>query len=91
MWFGQGFGYHVDNTTGIATGNEAESIYAVMSGTHINEGRCTGTRIVSVRTACVMGTLRPAVPSWLSALTIATFFVVHAYHLTLKAEPTGLR
>ena len=35
-----GPGYHVDNTTGIATGNEEESIYAVMSGTHINGGCC---------------------------------------------------
>ena len=26
MWFDPGFGYHVDNTTGIATGNEPESI-----------------------------------------------------------------
>ena len=30
--FDPGYGYHVDNTTGIATGNEEESIYAVMSG-----------------------------------------------------------
>ena len=40
MWFDPGFGYHVDNTTGIATGNEEESIYAVMSGTHVNGGCC---------------------------------------------------
>ena len=26
MWFDPGFGYHVDNTTGIATGNDPESI-----------------------------------------------------------------
>ena len=39
MWFDPGYGYHVDNTTGIAKGNQAESIYAVMSGTHYN-GRC---------------------------------------------------
>ena len=30
MWFDPGYGYHVDNTTGIATGNDPESIYAVM-------------------------------------------------------------
>ena len=36
MWFDPGFGYHVDKTTGIATGNDPESIYAVMSGTHFN-------------------------------------------------------
>jgi hypothetical protein len=39
MWFEPGYGYHVDKTTGIATGNDPESMYAVMSGTHFN-GRC---------------------------------------------------
>ena len=34
------FRYHVDNTTGVATGNDPESIYAVLSGTHINGGCC---------------------------------------------------
>ena len=29
MWFDPGFGMHVDNTTGIATGNDPETIYAV--------------------------------------------------------------
>lgn len=38
--FDPGFGYHVDKTTGIATGNDPESIYAVMSGTHYNGGCC---------------------------------------------------
>ena len=38
MWFDPGFGYHVDKTVGIATGNEPESIYAVFSGTHFNGG-----------------------------------------------------
>ena len=33
MYFDKGYGYHVDATTGIATGNDPESIYAVMSGT----------------------------------------------------------
>ena len=42
MWFDPGYGYHVDNTTGIATGNDPESIYAVMSGTHFNGGCCFG-------------------------------------------------
>ena len=32
-------GYHVDDTKGVAKGNEPESIYAVMSGTHFN-GQC---------------------------------------------------
>jgi len=40
MWFDPGFGYHVDKTVGIATGNEPESIYAVFSGTHYNGGCC---------------------------------------------------
>ena len=40
MWFDPGYGYHVDNTTNIATGNEPESIYAVLSGTHFNGGCC---------------------------------------------------
>lgn len=40
MWFDPGFGYHVDKTKGIATGNDPESIYAVMSGTHYNGGCC---------------------------------------------------
>ena len=39
MWFGPGYGYHVDNTTSIATDNDPESIYAVMSGKNFN-GRC---------------------------------------------------
>eukprot|EP01052_Picozoa_sp_SAG31_P048017 SAG31_NODE_9859_length_1219_cov_7.760243_2_plen_223_part_01 len=40
LWFDRGYGYHVDNTTGIATGNQPESIFAVMSGTHYNDGCC---------------------------------------------------
>jgi non-reducing end alpha-L-arabinofuranosidase len=39
MWFDPGHGYHIDDTTGVAKGNEPESIYAVMSGTHYN-GQC---------------------------------------------------
>jgi len=39
MWFDPGFGYHVDKTTGIPTGNDPESIFAVMSGTHFG-GLC---------------------------------------------------
>ena len=38
MWFDKHYGYHVDNTSGIAKGNQPESIYAVMSGTHYNGG-----------------------------------------------------
>lgn len=39
MWFDVGHGYHVDKTTGIAKGNDPESIYAVMSGKRYN-GKC---------------------------------------------------
>jgi hypothetical protein len=40
MYFDPGYGYHVDNTTGVAKNNEPESIFAVMSGTHYNGGCC---------------------------------------------------
>jgi len=40
MWIDPGYGYHVDNTSGLATGAEEESIYAVMSGTHYNQHCC---------------------------------------------------
>ena len=40
MWFDPGYGYHVDKTRGIPVGNEPESIYAVMSGTHTNDACC---------------------------------------------------
>ena len=43
MYFSPGFGYHVDKTVGIATGNDPESIYAVMSGTHFNGVRSSST------------------------------------------------
>ena len=42
-WFDPGYGYHVDDTKGVPTGNEPESIYAVMSGTHYN-GHCCFVR-----------------------------------------------
>ena len=52
MWFDPGYGYHVDNTTGVATGNDPESIYAVMSGDHYNGGCCFEcVRIASRRVA----------------------------------------
>ena len=40
MWFDPGFGHHVDKTQNIATGNDPESIYAVMSGQNYNGGCC---------------------------------------------------
>lgn len=33
-------GYRNDNTNGIATGNDPEGIYAVLDGTHFNDGCC---------------------------------------------------
>ena len=45
MWFDPGFGYHVDNTTGIATGNDPETIFAVMSGKNFNGGCCFVSRL----------------------------------------------
>ncbi len=35
-----GVGYRNDNTNGIATGNQPEGIYAVLDGTHYNDGCC---------------------------------------------------
>jgi len=50
MWLDPGYGYNVDVTSGIAKGNEPESIYAVMSGTHYNDHCCFGKhRIIRVR------------------------------------------
>eukprot|EP01051_Picozoa_sp_SAG22_P010271 SAG22_NODE_913_length_6527_cov_2.919726_4_plen_365_part_00 len=40
MWLDPGYGYDVDVTKNIAKGNEPESIYAVMSGTHYNGNCC---------------------------------------------------
>lgn len=48
MWFDPGFGYHVDKTVGIATGNDPESIYAVLSGKHFNGG-CVRNCILSLQ------------------------------------------
>jgi hypothetical protein len=36
----KGYGYHVDNTRGMAVGNEPQSIYAVMSGKRYNGACC---------------------------------------------------
>ncbi len=35
-----GVGYRNDNTNGIATGNDPEGMYAVLDGTHYNDGCC---------------------------------------------------
>jgi hypothetical protein len=42
MWFDPGYGYHVDDTKGIAQGNEPESIFAVMSGNRAISGHERG-------------------------------------------------
>ena len=39
-YFEGGMGYRIDKTNGIATGNEAETIYMVTSGKHYNSGCC---------------------------------------------------
>ena len=39
-YFEGGMGYRRDNTTGIATGDEPQSIYMVVSGTHYNDQCC---------------------------------------------------
>jgi hypothetical protein len=54
MYFDPGYGYHVDNTKGIAKGNEPESIYAVMSGTHYNGGCCFECALWLLRASCVL-------------------------------------
>jgi hypothetical protein len=33
-------GYRIDNTSGVATGNDEETLYMVTSGTHVNGGCC---------------------------------------------------
>lgn len=40
MWFDPGHGYWANKTQGVATGNDPESMYAVMSGTHYSGGCC---------------------------------------------------
>jgi hypothetical protein len=50
--FDPGFGYHVDNTTGIATGNDPESIYAVMSGKNFNGGCVRPPSAPTLRSRC---------------------------------------
>jgi hypothetical protein len=40
VYVAPGTGYRNDNTNGIATGNEAEGMYAVLDGTHYNDGCC---------------------------------------------------
>ena len=39
-YFEGGMGYRIDNTTGIAKNDEAETIYMVTSGTHYNDRCC---------------------------------------------------
>eukprot|EP00911_Craspedida_sp_UC1_P000720 UC1_evm1s550 len=36
MWFDPGYGYHAPNTRGVPTGNDPESMFAVMSGSRFN-------------------------------------------------------
>jgi hypothetical protein len=39
-YFEAGNGYRIDNTSGVATGNEEETIYMVTSGTHFSRACC---------------------------------------------------
>ena len=39
-YFESGNGYRIDNTSGIATGNDPETLYMVTSGQHLNGGCC---------------------------------------------------
>ena len=39
-YFEGGMGYRIDNTTGIAKGNDPETLYMVTSGQHVNGGCC---------------------------------------------------
>lgn len=39
-YFENGNGYRIDNTTGVARGNDPETIYMVTSGEHVNGGCC---------------------------------------------------
>lgn len=40
VYISPGMGYRIDETNGIATGNQPEGIYAVLDGTHYNDGCC---------------------------------------------------
>ncbi len=37
-YFEGGQGYRIDNTSGVATGNDPETLYMVTDGTHFNSG-----------------------------------------------------
>ena len=39
-YFEGGMGYRIDITTGVAQGNDPETLYMVTSGTHVNGGCC---------------------------------------------------
>ena len=39
-YFEGGMGYRIDKTSGVATGNDPETIYTVTSGKHFNGGCC---------------------------------------------------
>lgn len=40
VYISPGMGYRNDNTNGVATGDDPEGMYAVMDGTHYNDGCC---------------------------------------------------
>ena len=58
----------MDKTTGIATGNEPESIYAVISGKHYNDGCCFDVRTPALRLPQTAAATKPKPPPQLLTL-----------------------
>jgi len=48
-YFEGAMGYRIDATNSVATGNDAETLYMVTSGTHVNGGACAGGAHVQAR------------------------------------------
>ena len=51
-YFEGAMGYRIDATNSVATGNEAETLYMVTSGTHVNGGECAQRSAHSREPAC---------------------------------------
>ena len=60
-YFEGGMGYRAYNTSGVARGNDPETLYMVTSGTHVNSGCCfdMGNRCVRRRRARAPTTVAP--------------------------------
>jgi len=99
--FDPGYGYHVDNTTGVATGNDPESIYAVMSGKNFNGGCCFGKRrpcrcgaaallaiwLMLTPAVSLIGAARPAAPAHSLSLAFQTTVTRRPTTTTTAAAP----